>query len=234
MKRCFLIGTALLGCLATAALGQDSFDDANKFDDIAIISRAAAATSTSTTVASVTSTIKQLNYSATGQVAGFLTSSSVLLEFGSGVCSGVGALGVVGHSVTYSGTARTSSNGFQYVGVTSFKNNTTGAAYTAPTKTTTFTAYGPTTGTIKQLNYAEDGSIDGFLFTSGASTIFVATGRTNASLSTLLTVGGSLSVTGITQPPMVCPTTGTITTVSASSLTVGGTTVVFRGFATGR
>lgn len=236
MNRFIAVFATTLGLWVGLATAQDPAQDQDLDDAIAYAAPTSATTTTiSTTVTNVTGTIKQLNYGSGGQVEGFLTGTNVRLSFGPGVCNGVGTLGIVGHSVTYSGSSSTTSTGFQSVRVTSFKNNTTGGSYTAPTTTSTFAAYGPTTGTIKQLNYATDGSIDGFLFTAGSSTVFVSIGRTSVTtLSSLLTVGTSLSVIGTALPAPICPTTGTISTVSASSLTVGGTTVVFRGGPRGR
>lgn len=184
---------------------------------------------TTTTVTNATGTIAQLNYGGDGEVQGFLIGTNILLEIPTEICGGVSTLGAVGNSVTYSGTAVTATSGFQSVRISSFTNNTTKATYTAPTNTPT--AYGPTSGTVKQRNYSGDGSIDGFLFTAGGSTIFVSTGeRASTTLSTLLTVGATVSVTGTTSPSMsACASTGEIQAVDASSLTIGTTTVVLSG-----
>lgn len=188
-----------------------------------------ATTQTTTTVTGVTGTITQLNYGNNGEVEGFLVGTGVLLTFPSNICGGVGTLGAVGNSVTYSGTAVTATSGFESVQVSSFTNNATKATYTAPTSAST--TYGPTSGTIKQLNYSDAGSIDGFLFTAGSSSVFVSIGYTsNTTLNSLLTVGASVSVTGTTSPGMsACASTGTIETVNASSLAIGSTTVVIQG-----
>lgn len=184
-----------------------------------------------TTITAATGTITHLNYDNNGEVQGFLIGTNILLSFPANICGGIGTLGAVGNSVTYSGTAITATSGFQSVNVTSFTNNTTKAAYTAPT--TTPTAYGPTSGTVKQLNYAPDGSIDGFLFTPSGSTvsIFVPTDPNAATtLTTLLTVGATVSVTGTTSPSMsACSSNGSVEAVNASSLTIGTQTIVFSG-----
>jgi hypothetical protein len=187
---------------------------------------------TSTTVTNVSGTIAQLNYGNEGTIEGFLIGTNVLLSFPANVAGGIGTLGVVGNSVTYSGTAVTNSSGFQSVRVTSFTNNTTKATYT--TTTATSTAYGPTSGTVKQLNYDPSGSIDGFLFTPSGSTtaVFVATGsRASATLKPLLTVGAAISVTGTTAVNLtpVCVAAGTLLAVDATSLTVGGQTILITG-----
>ncbi len=214
MKRSITLGAAAL-CLLSAAIAPSTW--AQQAD-----------ATTSTTVTSVTGTITQLNYGNGGEVEGFLVGTGVLLTFSSNICGGLSTLGVVGNSVTYSGTAITATPGFESVQVSSFTNNTTKATYTAPTSTST--AYGPTSGTVKQLNYSSDGSIDGFLFTASASTIFVSIGHTSSTtLTTLLTAGASLSVTGTTSPSMsACSSTGAIESVNASSLTIGSTTVVIQ------
>jgi hypothetical protein len=193
--------------------------------------QSADATTTTTITASI-GAIAQLNYGSDGEVQGFLIGSNILLSFPSNICGGLGTLGAVGNSVTYSGTATTATSGFESVMLTSFTNNTTKVTYTAPTSTSS-TAYGPTSGTVKQLNYAADGSIDGFLFAATGTTtpLFIAiAARSTASLTTLLTVGASLSVIGTTSPSMsACSSTSTLETVNASSLTIGTQTIVFAG-----
>jgi hypothetical protein len=216
MKQLTLLGAVAL-CLFT---GGTAFP--------ALVQSSTTTTTTTTTVTSVTGTITELNYGNGGEVQGFLTGTDVLLSFPSSICGGVSTLGVVGNSVTYSGTAITASSGFESVQVSSFTNNTTKATYTAPTSGST--TYGPTSGTIKQLNYAGDGSINGFLFTASSTSIFVSIGYTsNTTLSSLLTVGATVSVTGTTSPSMsACSSTGAIESVNASSLTIGSTTVVIQ------
>jgi hypothetical protein len=88
---------------------------------------------TSATVTSVTGTITQLNYGDGGAIEGFLIGTNVLLTFPTNVSGGIGSLGVAGNSVTHSGSAVTSSSGFESVRVSSFTNNTTKATYTAAT-----------------------------------------------------------------------------------------------------
>jgi hypothetical protein len=186
---------------------------------------------TTTTVTGATGTITQLNYGNNGEVQGFLIGTNVLLSFQSNICGGLSILGVVGNSVTYSGSAVTATSGFESVQVSSFTNNTTKATYTATTATTP--AYGPTSGTVKQLNYAMGGGIDGFLFTASGSTapILVFTGaNAGTALTSLLTVGSTVSVTGTTAVGMsACSSTATLESVNASSLTIGSQTIVITG-----
>jgi hypothetical protein len=62
--------------------------------------------------------------------------------------------------------------------VSSFTNTSIKATYSSSTSTSTATACGPTSGTVKQLNYDSEGSIDAFLFTPSGSTtaLLVVTG----------------------------------------------------------
>ena len=187
---------------------------------------------TITAVTNVSGTIQQVNYSESGgPVESFLLGSNVILVFPGNVCNGVGSLGVAGNMVTYSGNAITYSTGFQTVNVTSFTNNTTKATYTQPTPAKP-SAYPATTGTIKQLNYGNNGAINGFLFSVGTSTtLFVDIGeRPNATLTPLLKVGASVTVTGTVDPPVACAPTGTLTEVDASTLVINGTTITLNGF----
>jgi hypothetical protein len=188
-----------------------------------------ATTTTTTTVTGATGTITQLNYGSGGEVQGFLIGTDILLSFPGNICGGIGTLGLVGNTVTYSGTAVTATSGFESVQISSFTNNTTKATYTAPTSGST--AYGPTSGTIKQLNYTGNGSIDGFLFTASSSTIFVSTGfSASTTLTSLLTVGATVSVTGTTSANMsACASTASLEAVNASSLTIGSQTIVITG-----
>jgi hypothetical protein len=192
------------------------------------------AASPGTAVTSVTGTISQLNYGSNGEVQGFLVGTNTLLSFPTAPCGGIGTLGAAGNSVTYSGTEITAKSGFETVTVSSLTNNTTKASYTAPTRTTSSTsAYGPTSGTVKQLNYAPGGGIDGFLFSPAGSSapVFVSIGgRTNSTLDSLLTVGAALSVTGVTSPAMsACAATDTLETVNATTLVIGSTTIIIAG-----
>jgi YD repeat-containing protein len=189
------------------------------------------AAGTPTTVTNATGTITQLNYGNNGDVQGFLIGTNTLLSFHANIFGGLGALGVVGNAVTYSGTAFTATSGFESVHVSSFTNNITNATYTAPTSTST--AYGPTSGAIKQLNYSGNGSVDGFLFTpsGGSSSIFVSIGgRSSTTLTSLLTAGATVSVTGTTSARMAaCSSTAALETVDASSLVIGSQTIVIGG-----
>ncbi|HUA21451.1 MAG TPA: hypothetical protein VMB25_22040 [Bryobacteraceae bacterium] len=184
-----------------------------------------------TTVTNATGTISQLNYGADGSVQGFLVGTDILLSFPTDICGGIGSLGVAGNDVTYSGTAFTTASGFQTVLVSSFTNDNTKAAYTAPTFKSKPAAYGPTSGVIAQLNYSPGGAIDGFVFSAGGSSILVSTGpRASSTLSSLLVKGDTVSVTGTTSSALsACASTGTLEVVDASSLTVGGQTIVIAG-----
>lgn len=191
---------------------------------------------TTTTVTNASGTIAQLNYGSDGAVDSFLLGTNILLVFPTNVAGGAGTLGAAGNSVTYSGTAITNSSGFQTVRVSSFTNNNTKATYSSSTARTT--AYGPTSGTLSQLNYDANGNIDGFVFTpsGGTTNVFVATGsRASTTLQPLLTTGATVSVTGITfpNPSSACSAAGFLTVVDATSLTINGQTIVIAGGAVG-
>jgi hypothetical protein len=189
------------------------------------------ATTTATAVTNVTGTIKQLNYGSDGEVDGFLAGTNILLTFPSGICGGIESLGAAGNSITYSGTELTATSGFETVNVTSLTNTTTKVTYTAPTSNA-LTTYGPASGTVKQLNYADGGGIDGFVFApASATSIFVSTGpNASTALTSLLTVGATVSVTGTASPSMsACSSTGALEAVNPSSLTIGTQTIVFSG-----
>ncbi len=185
------------------------------------------ASSSSTTVTNATGTISQVNYGPGGNIDGFLVGTNILLVFPGNVTGGVSSLGAAGNSVTYSGTAMTSSSGFETVRVTSFTNTTTKATYTAPTSTSA--SYGPTQGSIKQLNYGPGGGVDGFLFeASGSSTpVLVVFGpqRGSSTLASALTAGATASVTGNSRTN----SNSGLTVVRASSLTINGQTFVLNG-----
>lgn len=177
-------------------------------------------TALSTPVGPVTASITQLNYDESGgTVTGFLA-GTYLLTFSKSVCGGIGTLGVVGNSVTFSGTTQVPT-GIVPVNVTSFTNGT--IAYPPATTTTKPSAYPATSGTITQLNYnPESGAIDGFVFTPTTGTkVYVDIGTPSTTLAPLLTVGASVTVTGTLEAPGTCAPIGTISEVDASSLTIG-------------
>jgi hypothetical protein len=116
-------------------------------------------------------------------------------------------------------------------------NNTTKVTYSSSTRTPTTTAYGPTSGTIKQLNYSSGGTVESFVFTAGSSTLLVVTGAgASTTLKSVLTVGATVSVTGTEQATATstaCVASGVLTVVQASSLIIGGQTYVLTGFGGG-
>jgi len=216
----------IAGAFAVLGLGAGSLLNGQTYG-------AGGTSTTSTTVTGVTGTITQLNYGPNGAVDGFLVGTTTLLEFGHNLCGGISSLGAVGNAVTYSGNEVAATSGFETVQVTSFTNNTTNATYTAPSSTSTAAAYGPTSGTVKQLNYGPGGAIDGFLFTAGgaSSAIFVSTGpQASSTLTSLLTAGATVSVTGNAPPSAsACTSNGALEVVNATSLTIGSQTVVISG-----
>jgi len=189
-----------------------------------------------TPVGPVTATITQLNYDQIGGVvSGFLIGTNVLLTFREPICGGIGTLGNVGDSVTYSGSARTFTSGLQIVAVTSYAD---GANTYPPAPAFTKPSPDPlTAGTVTQVNYnPENGAMNGFIFTPAPSgpvptviarvngnAVFVDIGHANATLASLLTVGASVSVTGTLGGAVACAPAGTISEVYASSLTIGST-----------
>lgn len=187
-----------------------------------------------TTVTNATGTITQINYGPGGAANGFLIGTNTLLLFPSAVAGGVASLGAAGNSVTYSGAAVAASSGFESVRISSFTNNSTKAAYTAPASGPAPAAYGPTSGTVKQLNYDPQGNIDGFVFLPSGTTasIFVQTPpQAAATLKPLLVVNATVSVTGVSEManPGLCVSTGALAVVDATSLTVNGQTIVIAG-----
>lgn len=177
-----------------------------------------------TTVTGVSGTITALNYTESGAaVDGFLVGTNVLLLFPKAVCGGISSLGKVGDSVKYSGIALTFASGFQTVNVTSYTDGAMTYPPPAPPKPT---AYPLTAGTITQLNYSENGFVNGFVFapsTAGSSPVFVNVGMPSSTLALLLKAGAAVSVTGMLEAPPLCAAAGTISEVDASSITIGST-----------
>ncbi len=216
--------TALLAIMAggaTNALAQDNDDYPN--------------TTTTTTVTGASGSIAHLNYDENGTIDGVLLGTNILLSFQGNVCGGIGTLGAVGNTVTYSGRATTNSTtGFQTVRVTSFTNNITSATYTSTTSHPTPDLYGPTVVTVTALNYDSSGVLDGFLFGSGPA-VLVVTGEASGTLKTLLVVGAAVSVTGTsTTSTGACVATPPLTVVKASSFIIGGQTIVISRSGGGR
>src|SRR5579872_795082 len=181
------------------------------------------ATASASTVGPVTATITALNYDETGtNVNGLLVGTNVLLTFARPVCGGIGTLGAVGNSVTYSGMALTFASGFQVVHVTSFTNGSVTYPPAAPPKPG---AYPATAGAITAINHSlVDGNVDGFVFTpTSGPKVFVGIGTPSSTLAPLLTAGAAITVTGTLEAPPRCAAAGTISEVDASSLTIGTT-----------
>ncbi len=186
-------------------------------------------TVTTTAVGPVHATIVALNFDESGgRVNGFRVGSNVLLTFPKPVCGGVGSLGAVGNSVTYSGNSSAYASGFQVVRVSSFTNGS--ISYTPATRTPP-APYPSTAGTIAQLNYStQNGAVDGFVFTPAVGAkVYVSLRAVSSTLAALLTAGAPLSVTGTQEAAEPCAAAGTIAEVEASSLTIGGTTYPMRG-----
>ena len=181
------------------------------------------------TVGPITAAISQVNYDESGAVVnGFLIGANTLLTFLRPVCGGIGSLGKASDTVTYSGIAQTFGSGFQNVFVTSFTNGT--ITYPPATALPKPTAYPATSGSITQLNYSENGVVNGFVFTpTSGSAVFVDLGETNPALAAQLTTGTTVSVTGMLEAPPVCAPAGTISEVDATSLTIGTKTYAIGG-----
>jgi len=190
-------------------------------------------TVTTTTVGPVTATITALNFDESGgRVNGFMVGSNVLLTFPKPVCGGVGALGAVGNTVTYSGTSSAYTS-MQVVRATSYTNGT--ITFTPAVRTPDAT-YAITAGTITQLNYsAHDGAVNGFVFTpTTGDKVYVSFRSVSTTLAALLTKGAAISVTGTLQAADPCLPAGTISEVEATTLTVGGTAYPVGGNGRGR
>jgi len=185
-------------------------------------------TVTTTTVGPVNATITALNFDESGgRVNGFMVGTNVLLTFPKPVCGGIGALGAVGNSVTYSGTSYAYSTGMQVVKASSYTNGT--ITFT-PAVRTPSAAYASTAGAITQLNYGDNGSVNGFVFTpTSGSKVFVSFRSVSTTLAALLTKGAAVSVAGTLESADPCLPTGTISEVEASSIIVGGTTYAVGG-----
>ena len=122
---------------------------------------------------------RALNYDESGGIVDGFLAGTCLLTFSKSVCGGIGTLGVVGNSVTFSGTTHTQT-GIVAVNVTSFTNGA--IAYPPATASTKPSAYPATTGSITHLNYnPENGAINGFLFTpTTGPKVFVDIGAASA------------------------------------------------------
>jgi hypothetical protein len=177
-----------------------------------------------TTVGPVKGTITALNYDADGSTVNGLFIGNTILTFERPVCGGVGSLGKVDDSVTYSGSEASFSSGFNSVRVTSYTDGSITYPNTKPAAAPT--AYALTAGKIKALNYdPRDGAINGFFFTPTTGTeVFVDISRVSSTLAGLLAGAApvALSVTGALLPPPLCAKTAPIGVVIASSLTIGG------------
>jgi hypothetical protein len=211
MKKRLMISTATLLAILACGAANALADDHNN------------ANTTTTTVTAVTGTITQLNYGADGTINGFLLGTNVVLSFSESVCGGIGTLGAVGNTVTYSGRATTNTaTGFETVNVTSFTNGA--KTYTSASPEPAPVAFGPTAGTVGAFNYS-DGGINGFRFGS----VLVVTGTPSTTLAPLLLAGAAVTVTGTTETETTCATVPPLTVVNATSLTFGTTVITING-----
>lgn len=179
-----------------------------------------------TTVGPVTGAITALNYDADGRTVNALLigASETMLTFERPVCGGVGSLGKIGDSVTYSGSEVSFSSGFNSVRVTSYTDGSITYSHTMPAATA---PYPLTAGKITALNHdPREGAINGFFFTpTSGSEVFVDIGHVDSAVAGLLAGAApvALSVTGIQLPSPHCAKTTPLGVVVASSLTIGGT-----------
>jgi hypothetical protein len=179
-----------------------------------------------TSVGPVTGRITALNYDPDGRTVNglFIGASNTMLTFERPVCGGLGSLGKVDDSVTYSGSELSFSSGFNSVRVTSYTDGSITYSHAAPAPAPT--RYALTAGKIKALNYdPRDGAINGFFFapTTGPE-VFVDIGHVDSMVAGLLAGAApvALSVTGVELAPPLCAKTASTGIVVASSLTIGG------------
>jgi len=186
-----------------------------------------------TTVGPVTGKITALNYDADGRTVNglFIGATNTMLTFDWPVCGGVGGLGKIDDSVTYSGSEESFSSGFNSVRVTKYTDGSVTYPHMVPAAPT---AYALTAGKITALNYdPRDGAINGFFFaaTTGAE-VFVDIGHVTSTLEKFLaaTPPVALSVTGVKLPPPLCSKTAPIDVVVASSVNIGSTAYPVGGY----
>ena len=151
---------------------------------------------TSNNYASVSGTISQLNYGPEMEVTSFLLNGNTLVTFPPHVGWSLSSTLKAGESVQVSGYGSATATGMQRIELQTV--NVGGRTLTAP-QPGQFTSYN-TSGKVTQLNYNREGELDGFLLDSG---VFAKTPPPfSANLSSMVSVGSQVSVTGYSHQTM--------------------------------
>jgi hypothetical protein len=151
---------------------------------------------TSNSYASVSGTISQLNYGPEMEVTSFLLNGNTLVTFPPHVGWALSSTLKAGESVQVGGYGSATATGMQRIELQTVSVG--GRTLTVP-QPGQFTSYN-TSGKVTQLNYNREGEVDGFLLDGS---VFANTPPPfSANLSSMVSVGSQVSVTGYSHQTM--------------------------------
>jgi hypothetical protein len=160
-------------------------------------------------------TIVQFNYNRDAMVEGFLLNDHTLVHLPPNVAGMVGPTLHANDSLEVAGYANTSANGMKTLEAQQIKDKTSG-------KTFTMAQPGPAapysgSGRIQQLNYAPDGSVNGFLMENGALAELPPFSASNPSS---VKVGATVNFTGYARTSVTGRTVVDLQTLSINGQTM--------------
>lgn len=145
---------------------------------------------------SVSGAISQLNYGPEMEVTSFLVNQNTLVTFPPHVGVAIGAVLKPGENVHVTGYGSTATSGMQRIELTTL--NAEGRTFSVQ-RPGQFTSYNGS-GTVTQLNYNREGDVDGFLLNNN---VYVkAPPPFSATLSSLISVGSQVSISGYSHQAM--------------------------------
>ena len=162
--------------------------------------------------ATVAGTISQFNYNRDADIEGFLLSDKTLIHLPPRAATSLDATFHSGDSVQITGYAQTSPTGMRTIEAQSIQDRTSGKSLTIPQPGAAAPYSG--SGRIRQLNFGQDGTINGFLTDNNTlATVPPFAGMNPSSLQ----VGATVGYTGFARN-----TISGRTAVDVQTLTING------------
>jgi hypothetical protein len=141
--------------------------------------------------ATITGAISQLNYGPELEVRGFVLNNNTIVTFPPHAGVTLSPVVKSGDNVTVSGYQSNTYSGLQRLDLTSLTDATSGKTFTIP-QPGQFTSYGGE-GRVTQLNYNDQGEVDGFFLDNG---VFAKAPPFSAALRSMVSVGSSATIEG--------------------------------------
>lgn len=167
------------------------------------------------TYTNTSGTVVQFNYNRDGEVEGFLLSDNTLVALPPAVASRSSALVHTGDTVQVTGLMQGSPTGFRTIQAQGLQDRTSGKTLTIPQPGAAAPYSG--SGSIQQLNYGPDGSVNGFVLDNGTMALVPPFSATKPSS---IRVGATISYNGYARN-----TSSGRTVVDVQTLSINGQTV---------